>query len=104
MVNGEVIFAALFLIVGISASNHRLRRLSGIVDQGEDYFLGEVSEADIESSTKYELFKSIQTAWQALHSFRNSSLFEAADAAYSKGACPYDVRGGCGKGGSQKIS
>ena len=98
MASGEVIFTALFLIVGISASNHRLRRLSGIVDQGEDYFLGEVSEADIESSTKYELFESIHTAWQALHAFRNSSLFEAADVAYSKGAYTYDVCGGWGEG------
>ena len=79
-----------------------LRRLTEVVDQGEDYFLGEVSEADIESSTKYELFESIHTAWQAPHAFRNSSLFEAADVAYSKGAYTYDVRGGWGEGGFPK--
>ena len=61
-----------------------LRRLTEGVGEGENFFLEAVSEAGIESKTKYELFDSIQIAFEAVQTFRNSSLFEAADAAYSK--------------------
>ena len=63
-------------------SENFLRRRTEIVDEGESFFLAAVSEAEIESKLKYELFAAIQTAWEAVHAFRNSSLFASADATY----------------------
>jgi len=61
-----------------------LHRMTEVVSDGESSILAMVSAMGIESSTKYDLFDASEMAFQAVHAFRNSSLFYAADTAYSK--------------------
>ena len=51
-----------------------LRRKTQIVGDGEDFFLAAVSDAGIESNTKYELFEAIQTAFQVRLSIATQSI------------------------------